>query len=135
MLLKDNDLQIGKDEKRDAFRVPVPELSVELHGSGQRYSVKNLSAVGVALLDGATAFELGQEVVLDFHLAATPVVAEVRAEVSRLDAGSGLAALHFKGLDRRRQSLLDKLILEVQKRIISLRKVGEIDSLDDGNLS
>ena len=114
----------GNTERRSAYRTRVPGLAVVVCDKDHRFSVRDLSVTGVAIdvqeadhtvLDGTT---------VDLMLLETPVLKGVRLESVRLFEKRFLAC-RFRGLTRRQEANLDKLVLEVQKRIISLRKANE----------
>ncbi|HMM37947.1 MAG TPA: PilZ domain-containing protein [Desulfovibrio sp.] len=109
------------DQLRKAFRTRVPGLLVRIAGSGKEYQVKDLSASGFAILEEAKVFKEGQPFEFDLLLARKLFLSQVKGRVMRI-LDNGIVGCNFQDLDRRQEMKLDKLVLEVQKRLIELRK-------------
>lgn len=105
---------------RSAFRTQVPNLSARI--GDKIFKVKDLSVAGIAVFDDECCMESGTKVEIDLMLKDKVFLKELPAEVVRAKKDEGFVGLSFYGLDRRRQALLDKLVLEVQKRVIVKRK-------------
>ena len=114
----------GHTEHRGAYRTRVPGLAVVVCGTEHRFNVRDLSATGVAFDVQGADHAVPDGTAVDLMLLETPVLKGVRLELVRRFEERFLAC-RFRGLTRRQEANLDKLILEVQKRIISLRKANE----------
>ncbi len=116
---------IAGDEQgaqRRAFRARIPGLAIFIPERGATCEVMDVSAMGLAFkaCDGAP-FAAGSLVEFDLLINKKVFIPKLRAKVMRtLD--NGLVGCNFEGLDRRQEVKLDKLVLEVQKRMIALRK-------------
>ncbi|MES9994892.1 PilZ domain-containing protein [Desulfovibrio aminophilus] len=109
------------DQLRKAFRTRVPGLLIRIAESGKEYQVKDLSASGFAILEEAKVFKEGQPFEFDLLLARKLFLSQVKGRVMRI-LDNGIVGCNFQDLDRRQEMKLDKLVLEVQKRLIELRK-------------
>ncbi len=117
------ELTLGdQDEKlRKAFRTRVPGLSIRIVKTGQVYPVKDISATGFAILDEERVFKEGMPIDVDILLGSKLFLGQVAAKVMRV-LQNCIVGCNFMGMDRRQEAKLDKLVLEVQKRLIELRK-------------
>lgn len=109
------------DQLRKAFRTRVPGLLIRVADSGKEYQVKDLSASGFAILEEARVFKEGQAFEFDLLLARKLFLSQIKGRVMRV-LDNGIVGCNFQDLDRRQEMKLDKLVLEVQKRLIELRK-------------
>lgn len=117
------DISFGDSEERarQAFRTRVPGLDVKFHESGKVYGVKDLSASGFAVLDEPRGLKAGGHYEVSLYLNRKLFLGQVMVSVVRaLD--NGIVGLTFDELKRQQAIKLDKLVLEVQKRLIQLRK-------------
>lgn len=110
----------GDDERlRKAYRTKVPGFHVK--AEGKVYEVKDLSASGFAVADPAKRLKEGVKTEVTFYLNKKMFLADVDAEVVRV-LDNGIVGFNFMELERRQAIKLDKLVLEIQKRLIELRK-------------
>jgi hypothetical protein len=126
----------GRYTGRDAYRTRLPGLVAHLADDGREYEVLNLSASGLAVKSDGRSFARDETIVFDLVLSGVRILKAARARVVRV-LGQDLAGCDFVGLSRDEESRLDKLILEVQKRLISARKRLEEErpAEDDGALA
>ena len=117
----DIDLPSGDDQLRKAFRTRVPGLAVRFPALKKVFEVKDVSATGFAVLDQEKKFKEGQSLEVDLLIKKKVFVAECKAEVMRV-LDNGIIGINFVDMSRQQQAKLDKLVLEVQKRLIELRK-------------
>lgn len=111
----------GDAQLRKAFRTKVPGLSVRFLGVNKSHDVKDLSATGFAVLDQGGAFKEGQALEVDLLINKKLFLGAAKVEIMRV-LDNGIVGINFTGLGRQEQAKLDKLVLEVQKRLIELRK-------------
>ncbi|CCH47503.1 PilZ domain-containing protein [Pseudodesulfovibrio piezophilus] len=111
----------GDDHLRKAFRTRVPGLSVQFPALDKSFEVKDLSATGFAVLDLDKGFKEGQFTDCELLINDKLFLKRLNAEVMRV-LDNGIVGINFVDLSRQQQSRLDKLVLEVQKRLIELRK-------------
>lgn len=118
----DIELPKGSEEQlRKAFRTRVPGLTVAFPDQEKEFEVKDLSATGFAILDPDVGFTEGQVVECNLLINKKQFMGGAKAEIMRV-LDNGIIGVNFVELSRQRQAKLDKLVLEVQKRLIELRK-------------
>lgn len=117
LLLKDDDGEL----KRAAFRAAIPGLEMRERASGRSYPVKDISATGLGASDPDKVLRPGVRYEVDLLINRKSYLEGIGVKVVR-QTQSGTAGVVFDGLDRRQEASLDKLILEVQKRLIAMRK-------------
>ncbi len=122
------DFDFRYDEKqngRGSFRASVPGLSV-VSASGVRCAVKDVSVSGVGFVcdAGRIAAEPGSILVLNLMLGNKLYISGLEARVVRV-TDQGVVACTFVNRTRNQEMRLDKLMLEMQKKIIALRKAKE----------
>jgi PilZ domain. len=111
------------DKLRQAFRTRVPGLAVRINTEKGVLDcpVSDISATGFAFVDNPRGYSNGQEIVVDILLAKKLFLGDIKAKVMRV-LDKGIIGCNFMGMERRQEIRLDKLVLEVQKRLIELRK-------------
>lgn len=107
---------------RKAFRTKVPGLTARFVGQERPFDVKDLSATGFAVLEPDADLSEHQQIECDLLINNKLFLGRVKAEIRRV-LDNGIIGINFIELDRKQQAKLDKLVLEVQKRLIELRKV------------
>lgn len=118
----DIEISTGSDDAlRKAFRTKVPGLNVRFPALKKVYEVKDLSATGFAILETGKLFKEGQRIECELLIKKKLFLSGVEAEVMRV-LDNGIIGINFVELDLKKQAKLDKLVLEVQKRLIELRK-------------
>lgn len=110
--------------KRQAYRVSFPGLAIRILGRKLPYPVIDLSATGLAYRDEEQSFTLGQKIRLDLYVRDKVWVEGLAAKLVRI-RDNGLTACVFEDLTTAQERLLDKLTLEIQKRLILKRKQQE----------
>ena len=115
-----------EDKFRQAYRTRVPGLDVRfMTKTGViECQVRDISAGGFAFADEPRSYSNGQELVVDILLAKKLFLGDIKAKVMRV-LDNGVIGCNFKEMDRRQEIKLDKLVLEVQKRLIELRKAKQ----------
>ncbi len=113
----------GADEHgRRAYRTYVPGLEAYVHERGRGFVIKDLSAFGMGIqVQDKDRFSVNETFTFDLMLNKKLFLSGIRAKVMRI-AADKLAGCSFEAMDKRMEARLDKLVLEVQKRLISLRK-------------
>lgn len=117
----DIEISTGDDKLRKAFRTKVPGLTVRFPALSKVYEVKDLSATGYAVLEPAKTFKEGQTLDAELLINKKLFLSGVASVIMRV-LENGIVGINFVELDRKKQAKLDKLVLEVQKRLIELRK-------------
>jgi len=106
---------------RKAFRTKVPGLSARFPALDRAMGVMDLSATGFAVLDPDKGFKENQSLEVELLIKDKIFLRGANAVVMRV-LDNGIIGMNFVDLDRQKQIRLDKLVLEVQKRLIALRK-------------
>jgi len=112
----------SEDEQlRKAYRTKVPGLTVRIPTLKKVFEVKDLSATGFAVLDPEKGFKENQTLAVDLLIKNKLFLEALNSVVMRV-LDNGIIGINFVDLERQKQVKLDKLVLEVQKRLIELRK-------------
>lgn len=120
----DLDFTIGGDNggsQRRAFRAKIPGVTVTVPGKPAPFEVADLSAMGLAFLDSSKGFTEGTVIEFDLLINKKVFLTKLTAKVMRV-LDNGIIGCNFEGVDHRKEVKLDKLVLEVQKRMIALKK-------------
>lgn len=120
----DFDIELDSDEKlRQAYRTRVPGLDVRVVTTTgpQDLQVRELSATGFSFSAPARDYSLGQILSFDMLLCKRLFLGSLKAKVIHV-LDQGVIGCNFLEMERRQEIKLDKLVLEVQKRLIELRK-------------
>jgi hypothetical protein len=111
----------GELGRRAAYRERVRGLTARIEETGESYVVHDVSASGLAVVDPEERLASGLACRLTMAIAQKDLVSGLPATVVRV-TGRGLTGLAFGQLSLRQEAWLDKLVLEIQKRRINLRK-------------
>lgn len=87
----------------------------------ETFDVADLSAMGLAFMDSAKGFTEGQVIEFDLLINKKVFLNKLTAKVMRV-LDKGIIGCNFEGVDHRKEVKLDKLVLEVQKRLIAIKK-------------
>lgn len=107
--------------QRRAFRAKIPGLTVYIPAKGKSYPVMDLSAMGLAFMDETKGFTEGQVIEFDLLISKKVFLNGLTVKVMRV-LDKGLIGCNFENVPPRKEAKLDKLVLEVQKRMIALKK-------------
>lgn len=113
----------GDDKLRQAYRTRVPGLDVRIitKSGPQDFPVSDISATGFAFTDNPRNYSSGMVFSFDLLLSKRLFLGDLKGKVMRV-LDKGIIGCNFESMDRRQEIKLDKLVLEVQKRLIELRK-------------
>lgn len=111
----------GDEKLRKAFRTKVPGLTARFPALDKTMDVMDLSASGFAVLDPDKGFKENQTLETELLIKEKLFLRGMTACVMRV-LDNGIIGMNFVDLERKQQHKLDKLVLEVQKRLIALRK-------------
>jgi len=113
----------GDDKLRQAYRTRVPGLDVRVitKAGPQDFSVLDISATGFAFSDNPRSYSSGMVFSFDLLLNKRLFLGDLKGKVMRV-LDKGIIGCNFEAMERRQEIKLDKLVLEVQKRLIELRK-------------
>ncbi len=114
-------LDLNREMRREAFRSYIPGLKIRFASLDKSFEINNLSAKGAAFVAGQESFPINSTFFVDLGLMDKPFVNGLKARIVRFAEG-GLVACAFEDMDRSQEIRLDKLLLEVQKRLIEIKK-------------
>ncbi len=120
----DFDITMGGDDSlRQAYRTRVPglDLRVITQSGPKEFSVLDISATGFAFSDNPRNYSSGMTFSFDLLLNKRLFLGDLKGKVMRV-LDNGIIGCNFETMERRQEIKLDKLVLEVQKRLIELRK-------------
>jgi c-di-GMP-binding flagellar brake protein YcgR len=109
--------------QRRAFRTKVPGLRAVVPAKNLQFDVGDLSATGLSLDSQEGQLREGEGFEFDLFLNNKLFLSGIKARVMRILEG-GRAGCNFETMDQRKEERLDKLVLEVQKRLIAMRKAA-----------
>ena len=113
------DFQIKGDvpSQRGRYRVVTCGLSLFLDDVSQAFDIHDLSSSGCHLYDPAGLLAVGRIFDSDLHIGDTSYLADLKVKVIRR-TNYGVACA-FQALNDKQEAMLDKLLLELQKREIA----------------
>lgn len=108
--------------KREMYRVVVPGLKLVHRQSETAWESANISASGVLLknLTVGPQLTMGQELIVDLVVGQSVLLSDIQVQVIHVEPGK--TGCRLVDLNYREETVLDKLILDAQKRQISKRK-------------
>ncbi|ABB38337.1 type IV pilus assembly PilZ [Oleidesulfovibrio alaskensis G20] len=116
----------GTGGQRRAFRTRIRGLEAFLEERGTFLPVRDISATGCSVDGDEQGFGIGDDFRIDLFVNKKLFIAGLLLRVVRLLPDGGLGC-SFEELDRRQEARLDKLILEVQKRQIAMKRATVCD--------
>lgn len=121
-----DDLSFSIDDvlphQRTAYRALVRGLLARVDEGKEVYSVTDISAGGCSIQHPPAGFLEGRIMRLQLEVRGVPLLSGVEAKVVRMK-DDGSAACAFVALNRQQELALDKLVLEIQKNLISQKKI------------
>ncbi len=111
-----------KQGQRHAFRANVHGIDVRLNKGKNIYHIVDISVTGCAFQMPQKFFAIGNEFILQMEVSGRVILAGLHARVIRSTA-QGLVACTFLKMSERQELAMDKLVLEIQKRIIEVSKL------------
>ncbi|MDR0239173.1 MAG: PilZ domain-containing protein [Deltaproteobacteria bacterium] len=104
--------------RRGSYRVAVRGLTLYLDDIAQAFDIRDLSSSGCSLRAQAALLAVGRIVNGNLHIGNTGYLMGLTIKVIRHIADDSVACV-FQALSRRQEIMLDKLLLEIQKRSIA----------------
>ncbi len=126
------DVRYSSDVPRKAYRVSIPGLKVIIKGRDDDYQAMDISAGGVAFSfseKDKPGLATGREIELSLKIKNRVFLENLRAVV--IKSRDDFAACEFRDIPFRQEVLLDKLVLEVQKRMIEINRKTNIQGIDE----
>lgn len=115
------DFYIEQDSRhqRTSYRVATHGLFFYLDEVAQTFDVCDLSSGGCCLRAPAESLAVDRILSGDLHIGNASYLTALKLKVVRHIAGGNVACA-FQALERRQEFMLDKLLLEIQKRGITI---------------
>ena len=113
----DFSIVLDSPRQRGRYRVVTRGLSLYLDALAQTFDIHDLSSNGCNLHAPAELFATGRIFYGDLHIGKTNYLAQLTIKVVRHIADHNVAC-SFQALNRQQEFMLDKLLLEIQKRNI-----------------
>ena len=111
-------IALGSPRQRGRYRVATRGLSLHLDGLAQTFGIHDLSSGGCNLYAPAELLAIGRIFDGDLHIGNTSYLAQLTIKVVRHITDHNIAC-SFQALSRQQEIMLDKLLLEIQKRNIA----------------
>ncbi|WP_045215280.1 PilZ domain-containing protein [Desulfonatronovibrio magnus] len=108
---------------RKAYRVAVPNLKAKIKNMPEEFPALDISAGGMALSLSHMkehGLEEGLEVELSILIKNRVFLDEIKGKIVKID--DNMAACQFSEITLRQEARLDKLILEVQKKMLEFHR-------------
>ncbi len=107
---------------RLTYRVNLRNAHILIKGSEKVFTLENISASGLAFHAPNAPFHAGERFIADVGGQRRTFLSNIKLEVVRVNKGNGLVACKMIDLDSHTEMLIDKLVLEVQKRELARKR-------------
>lgn len=105
-------------QQRGAYRASARGLQLRAEDDGAVYDIRNISRLGCRLTAPACPYVVGRTLGVRLEAGGRVLLAGFQARVLRALSDGDLAC-SFQGLTPQQECVLDKLVLEIQKRQIA----------------
>lgn len=109
------------ESQRDAFRALVRGLQVRILENNAVHDIHDISGIGCRLDACNETYTTGRILHLHLEVKGKVILADIQARVVRCTPDA-IVACSFQELTRSQEYALDKLVLEIQKRQIAMRR-------------
>ena len=117
-------IEQNSQHQRESYRVAARGLSLYLDELAQAFDVCDLSSSGCSLHAPTELLSVGRIFSTDLRIGNTRYLVALKLKVVRHIADSNVAGA-FLDLNRRQEFMLDRLLLEIQKRSITIHAARE----------
>ena len=111
-------IALNSPRERGRYRVVAEGLALYLEDMAEKFDIHDCSSAGCSLYAPAKLFTVGKIFDGDLHIGNSGYLAGLKSKVVRHIADNSVACA-FQALTRRQEIMLDKLLLEMQKRSIA----------------
>ena len=126
------EVEYTSDTHRKAYRVSIPNLKVIIKDISKEFQALDISAGGVAFSlpqKMAPSLKEGQEIELSLVIRTKVFLEDLKAVLVKVK--DDFAACEFREMPLRQEARLDKLVLEVQKKMIALQRKKQKEEADE----
>ncbi|OBQ51561.1 PilZ domain-containing protein [Halodesulfovibrio spirochaetisodalis] len=109
------------NERRRAFRAKAYGVSVTFDEQNVTCDILDVSVTGFAIKNDLAFLREGSEHSISINVAGKSYLSDLTCRVVRI-LDNGIIGCDFRTLDRRQEARLDRLVLELQKRMIAKKK-------------
>ncbi|MCT4536196.1 PilZ domain-containing protein [Halodesulfovibrio sp.] len=109
------------NERRRAFRAKAYGISVAFEEKNVTCDILDVSVTGFAIKTESLFLKEGAEHSISIQVAGKAYLSDLTCRVVRI-LDNGIIGCDFRTLDRRQEARLDRLVLELQKRMIAKKK-------------
>ena len=113
-----------ENKNRVTYRVSIQDALVHIEGHAAPYALSNISASGLAFYAPDAGFNHGEELIADITGKKRGFLKGLKLEIVRVNRKEGIVACKMVDLDSDNEALIDKLVLEVQKRELARKRAG-----------
>ncbi len=110
------------NSNRHAFRAHVYGIEVRVNKGKEAYTLMDVSVSGCSFKVPAMLYNPKDVLFLQLEVRGRVILTGIEARVVRI-ISEDIVACTFKGLTSKQEYALDKLVLEIQKRIIALNRI------------
>ncbi len=114
-------LQNDSPTHRHAYRAHVRGINVRVDEEPELYQLVDVSATGCSFHTPQPICREGDLLTLQLEVRQRPILAGLEVRVVRI-IKENLVACTFENLSSKQEYALDKLVLEIQKRVIAMNK-------------
>ena len=111
-------IALTSPRQRGRYRVATSGLSMHLDDVEQAFEIGDLSSSGCKLCAPAELLAVGRICDGDLHIGDASYLTDLKLKVIRHITNSNIACV-FQSLSRQQEIILDRLLLEIQKRGIA----------------
>ncbi len=119
----DFSLEEDAQSARNAYRAMVQGIEARINGGKSTYEVVDISVSGCAIqLPANINLAEGATFTVQLEVRGRSILTALRVKVIRVTP-KGIVACNFMNMNERQEYALDKLVLEIQKRLIEASKI------------
>ncbi len=118
------DFSINEDDNvnRHSYRAHVYGIEARVNRGSRCYNLADISVTGCAFRVSNVPWAVDERLKLQLEVKGRVIIAGLEARLVRVTPNN-VVACSFERLTEKQEYALDKLVLEIQKRIIALNRV------------
>ncbi len=123
MASKQYDFSINDDDNinRHSYRAHVYGIEARINKESRCYNLADISVTGCAFRMNNVPWSVGERLRIQLEVKGRAIISGIDARLVRITSNS-IVACSFEKLTEKQEYALDKLVLEIQKRIIALNR-------------